>query len=572
MERQTVKPRAPRAPAGGAAAKNTAARAASNAAKSAPRPAAKRSPAPGAPAGPGRGPKKPVKKQAGSLAAILKTAKTYALKAWKAVKKAARAFWHLFDRYRTDEVRTVIVNAGICGAILAVILAVFFLTLPARRVRGAVRTAASGDVAGFEQLLTAFRSDGYSSGRLEEARCDAARALLKKNEPQKALAVLAPAQETQEVLELRDRCRYASADALYRAGSYGAAMDLFYSLGSFSDSASRYADCRVAAAISAWLSGDTSKASGISDIADLETRVERVANDVAGDRDTASRILSSPEFDPTRLREIREKRESLLSAQKAVSHGHIAAGLMHTVALAGDGTLRSAGSNEYGQCSVAGWSGVTFVAAGSYHTLGLRADGTVLACGDNTYGQCDVAGWTDVTAVAAGAFDSYGLRSDGTVVSCGMHKNNAQNFRDVSAIRAGSYSCCALLRSGTFVVSHPGAKLDVNDVVTDYDSCGSVTCAVFADGHVASNYPGLPAWEQIVSVSVSPTGIIGIDADGNARIYDYRDGERTVTGIGRVLEAISSGTHTVFLTADGRLYAYGNAVYGQCDVNGITLN
>jgi alpha-tubulin suppressor-like RCC1 family protein len=51
----------------------------------------------------------------------------------------------------------------------------------------------------------------------------------------------------------------------------------------------------------------------------------------------------------------------------------IAAGSFHSLALKGNGTVVSWGSNAFGQASPpAGLSGVTAIAAGPYHSLALR--------------------------------------------------------------------------------------------------------------------------------------------------------------------------------------------------------
>ncbi|MEL1135761.1 RCC1 domain-containing protein [Desulfitobacterium sp. THU1] len=44
------------------------------------------------------------------------------------------------------------------------------------------------------------------------------------------------------------------------------------------------------------------------------------------------------------------------------------------------------------------YKGKDTIAAGCRHTIGLKSDGTVTAVGDNNYGQCDVSGWRGITA------------------------------------------------------------------------------------------------------------------------------------------------------------------------------
>jgi alpha-tubulin suppressor-like RCC1 family protein len=51
------------------------------------------------------------------------------------------------------------------------------------------------------------------------------------------------------------------------------------------------------------------------------------------------------------------------------------------------------------------------VAAGIIHTVGLASNGTVVAVGDNEYGQCDVGNWTGITQVAAGYAHTWDLNT-----------------------------------------------------------------------------------------------------------------------------------------------------------------
>jgi hypothetical protein len=99
------------------------------------------------------------------------------------------------------------------------------------------------------------------------------------------------------------------------------------------------------------------------------------------------------------------------------------------VGLRADGTVVAAGYNDYGQCTVSGWTDIKRVAASEYyhtiaggygHTVGVKADGTVVTVGHNDDGQCNTYGWTDIVGVAAGNYHTVGLRADGTVVAAGL--------------------------------------------------------------------------------------------------------------------------------------------------------
>jgi len=63
---------------------------------------------------------------------------------------------------------------------------------------------------------------------------------------------------------------------------------------------------------------------------------------------------------------------------------------------------------------------IPMVATSNRHTVGLRADGMVLALGNNEFGQCNVADWTGITQVATGYYNTVGLRIRHSS-RCGMH-------------------------------------------------------------------------------------------------------------------------------------------------------
>jgi hypothetical protein len=98
------------------------------------------------------------------------------------------------------------------------------------------------------------------------------------------------------------------------------------------------------------------------------------------------------------------------------------------VGLRADGTVVAAGYNDYGQCTVSGWTDIKRVTASEYyhtiaggygHTVGVKTDGAVVTVGHNDDGQCNTYGWTDIVGVAAGNYHTVGLRTDGTVLAAG---------------------------------------------------------------------------------------------------------------------------------------------------------
>ena len=176
----------------------------------------------------------------------------------------------------------------------------------------------------------------------------------------------------------------------------------------------------------------------------------------------------------------------------------IAAGYEHTVGLKSDGTVVAVGYNINGECDVGDWSDIVALSAnsfyGSSHTVGLKSDGTVIAMGNNDHGQCEVSDWHEVTAIAAGYEHTVGLKSDGTVVAVG--RDCLESFYDVShwsdiiAISAASRHTVGLRRDGKVVAvgRNNRGQCDVN------------------------------AWTDIIAISANDEYTVGLKSDGTVVI------------------------------------------------------
>jgi alpha-tubulin suppressor-like RCC1 family protein len=132
----------------------------------------------------------------------------------------------------------------------------------------------------------------------------------------------------------------------------------------------------------------------------------------------------------------------------------LVAGYNFSLALLGDGTVRSWGGNTFAQLGdgsraesdalvpVAGLSGVTALAAGGATAMALLSDGTVMTWGGNAYGELGngttgkgvengtaspipipVKGLSGVVAIAAGGADDVALLGNGTLMAWGENRN-----------------------------------------------------------------------------------------------------------------------------------------------------
>jgi len=500
---------------------------------------------------------------------ILTTAAALLKATGSMLRRLFSAFYHLFDVFRTNEVTTVLVNAILGGAALVILLCILMAFKPDFDSMRARSAAASGDTTLAVRLVKELERGNYPQKKLDDTRVEVIRGFIRSGRFDEALTMLPAISDETVRTELDRSCSYARAASDYENGRYSEAAQRFYQLESYADSASRYADCRCALAIEAYMAGDESSArSLLLDVTDVVERVTVAAEKACGSKEAAEQILSSDFFSTETLARLEETMTVLKEARSDMPEGRIATGKNHTVGLMSNGTVLAVGDNGMGQCNVSGWTGIIQIAAGSRHTVALRSDGTCVATGDNSSGQCDVGGWNDIVAIAAANFDTIGLKSDGTVVATGAHADKAAGWRDATFISAGGYSFGCIYGSGTMMSSHSGAQMDMGVMLYDLSVCSQVSVGILYDGTMVSSFDGAPEWTGMVTATACETGILGIDVDGQVRSFFYRKGSETDISVpGTAVEIQSSGTHHVVLTDDGRVYAFGSNEYGQCNIS-----
>ena len=251
-------------------------------------------------------------------------------------------------------------------------------------------------------------------------------------------------------------------------------------------------------------------------------------------------------------------------------------GFDNAVALKYDGTVWSWGYNDFGQLgngeigdkldnytttalyeispvpvmanSTTTFGNVTTFSAGGYHVLAVKTDGSVWSWGHNSDGQLGINGTTpnskwpidislaSVQSVTAGAFHSVALKSDGTVWTWGMNeqgqlgdgnaptKNSTpfEVFSGVKSVAAGYYHTVVLRNDST--VWAWGDR--------DYGQVGNGT---FGDGD-----------------PLPPTTIPDDVVDSPVPV-----------SINNVIAIAAGGHHTLALKADGTVWAWGSADFGQ---------
>ena len=285
--------------------------------------------------------------------------------------------------------------------------------------------------------------------------------------------------------------------------------------------------------------------------------------------------------------------------------GAITAGAGHTVLLRSGGDVWAWGWNANGQVGdggsadrripvALGLADVVAVAAGRNHTLAVKADGTVWAWGDNFGRQLGDGTSTDratpvqvldaqgpltgVVAVSGGSKHSMALKADGSVWTWGENSSGAlgdgtwtdrgvaapvPGLDGVTAISAGGTHCLALQTSGG-----ASGSLWV---------WGGNTHGQVADGTLDDTNRPLKIMDDVRALAAGINHTLVIRADGTAwgagrndagQLGDGTTDNRSTfgpafVGLSDVLRLSASDSHTLALTADGRVWSSGLNNYGQ---------
>lgn len=292
----------------------------------------------------------------------------------------------------------------------------------------------------------------------------------------------------------------------------------------------------------------------------------------------------------------------LLSGNLFAATPAISGGGYHSLALKSDGTVWSWGRNNFGQLGdgkrskknspvqVKNLRDVIAIASGTWHSMALKSNGTVWTWGRNNYGQIgdgtfknrktpvQVKDLTDVIAIAGGYLHSLALKSDGTVWAWGCNWSGqlgnesivgesevpiqVNSLSNISAIACGGDHSLAIRSSdgtiwawGNNYYGQLGNGLDTNS-----------TAPVLVNG--LSNMSKIQGG-YIHSLALISDGTVW--AWGNNRYGQLGDGstieqKRTpvqVMNVANTIRIATRGWHSLALSSDGKVFAWGNNSNGQ---------
>lgn len=372
-----------------------------------------------------------------------------------------------------------------------------------------------------------------------------------------------------DVSEKLSEARYRMAEDAMRNGDYEKAAEGFSELSGYKDSGGMYKECRYLYASGLAEAGESAKALMIfrtlGEYKDSEELALRAAKEIFGDdySEYYGDLSSMSE-------ETLAMRTRIMEYRKNMSDGRIAVGFYHTVALKSDGTVLSAGANDFGQCDTAGWRDVVAVGAGAYFTVGLKADGSVLFTGLDDCGESAITGWRGVKAISAGYNMIAGLLGDGTVITAGRGEHSeSASWHGISGIMAAGDYVTALSEKGYALSEHPSVVDGNYSNLIDIAAADTYTIGLTADGTlVTCSGMELSGWTDIADIECGPNGFIAVLAGGGTRSYFFRPEYAVDTsGWTNVRELAAGGTHYAAILQDGTVAAAGRNNCGQCDVS-----
>lgn len=287
---------------------------------------------------------------------------------------------------------------------------------------------------------------------------------------------------------------------------------------------------------------------------------------------------------------------------------HVAAGMMHSLAVRTDGTAWAWGSDQYGQLGdgaalttrptpvqVTGLSSIRQVAAagsGGSYSLALRSDGTVWTWGDNSYGQLGIAGapanqptplqvtgLTSVREISAGAYHAVAARFDGSAAAWGRD-NYGQlgddapevdattpvpvDIADIRSVSAGAHHTLAVLDDGSMWSWGNDAQGQLGN---DEDFLGQpLPVAVPCTSACAFIQVSTSGYHNVALRSDGTVWTWGNDGDGqlgNDASMVSQSVPVQVSGLTGVRQVAAGWTHSMALRNDGTVWTWGDDGEGQ---------
>jgi len=276
--------------------------------------------------------------------------------------------------------------------------------------------------------------------------------------------------------------------------------------------------------------------------------------------------------------------------------------------LQSDGTVKSCGLNNYGQCGtgdtispklnisvISNLENVVQVATGYGHSLFLLSDGTVKSCGRNNHGQCGtgdtvspklalsvIPGLTNVASVYAGQYHSGFILKDGSVIIIGMNNYGQCGMGNTTSPKLNLSPIPNLSEVRQLSLDFEHSILLQKDSTVLY--CGLNSQGQCGMGNTTSHTAlyKIPNLIGVKQIATDLRACFYLMNDGTVKAAGRNDfgqcGNGTLTQVStlftipnliNVKQVFGGLVHTLFLLEDGTVKACGTNANGECG-NGVT--